>query len=233
MAPLKIIGAGFGRTGTLSLCYALDMLGYNCHHMEKLILDPSQDPEAFEAAYHTRTADWDKIFANYDAAVDWPSAEFWPELLKQYPDAKVILTVRDPNDWYASVGKTIKEWPMDSTIRWPERMLKTRAMARVIVKEGALKDYTDKNLMISKFKENIERAKATVPDNQLLIFRPSEGWGPLCRFLGIPEPEAEFPRCNRREDFVDRLRWVRESLENGKFLSAMPYRGDIINVSSN
>lgn len=189
--------------------------------MEKLILDPSQDPQAFEAAYHTRTADWDKIFANYDAAVDWPSAEFWPELLQQYPDAKVILTVREPNDWYTSVGKTIKEWPMDPTITWPDRMLKTRAMARVIVKEGALKAYEDKDTMISKFLENIDRVKEMVPRDQLLIFQPSDGWEPLCRFLNITTPDTEFPRCNRGEDFLDRLRWVRESIETGRYLAAM------------
>ncbi|KAK2608975.1 hypothetical protein QQS21_002455 [Conoideocrella luteorostrata] len=194
---------------------------YNCHHMEKLILDPSQEPGAFEAAYQTRAADWDKIFANYDAAVDWPSAEFWPELARQYPDAKVILTVRDPNDWYASVGKTIREWPMDSTLKWPDHMLKTRAMARVIVKDGALKDYADKDAMISKFMENVTNTKKMIPTDQLLIFRPSDGWSPLCKFLNISPPDIEFPQCNRGGDFADRLRWVKESIDTGRCLSAM------------
>jgi hypothetical protein len=194
---------------------------YNCHHMEKLLLDPSQDPKAFEAAYSHRTADWDKVFANYDAAVDWPAAEFWPELMTQYPSAKVILTVRDPNDWYDSVGKTIKEWPMDAAFEWPKRMMETRAMARILVKEGALKDYANKDVMISKFMDNIARVEEAVPKERLLIFRPSDGWDPLCRFLDTTPPDIEFPQCNRRGDFADRLRWVKESIESGTYLAAM------------
>lgn len=189
--------------------------------MEKVLLDPNQDPDQFARAYQNRSADWDKVFENYDACVDWPSAEFWPELVEKYPDAKVILTVRDPEDWYRSVGRTIKEWPMDPSLQWPERMLKTRNMARIIVKEGALGDYSDKATMISKFIQNTARVEAAIAKEHLLVFHPGDGWGPLCKFLGKEMPETEFPHCNRGEDFVDRLTWVKESIENGKYLSAM------------
>ncbi|POR31511.1 Uncharacterized protein TPAR_08271 [Tolypocladium paradoxum] len=233
MAPLKVIGAGFGRTGTLSLCFALDILGYPCHHMEKVLLDPTQDPSAFAQAYRTRTADWDSIFENYDAAVDWPAADFWPELIHKYPGAKVILTVRDPEEWYASVARTIKEWPMDPNVQWPERMLKTRAMARTIVREGVLTDFADKEAMISKFKENTERVKQLVPRERLLIFQVRDGWGPLCRFLGATPPDTQFPQCNRGGDFVKRLLWVKKSIDSGRNLAAMPFEGDIINAQCN
>lgn len=110
---------------------------------------------------------------------------------------------------------------MDNTITWPDHMLTTRAMARVIVKEGALKDYADKETMISKFMEYTDRAKNTVPADQLLIFQLSQGWGLLCKFLDIPTPDLEFPKSNCREDFLNKLRWVRQSIETGKYLSAM------------
>lgn len=189
--------------------------------MEKVLLDPTQDPDDFARAYRDRHADWDKVFEGYDAAVDWPSAEFWPELVEKYPDAKVILTVRDHEDWYMSVGKTIKEWPMDPAIQWPERMLKTRNMARIIVKEGALSGYSDKDTMISKFIHNTTRVKTAIPEDRLLVFHPGDGWGPLCKFLGKNEPDTAFPHCNRSGDFVDRLHWVKESIESGKNLAAM------------
>ena len=194
---------------------------YKCHHMEKVLLDPDQDPDEFAKAYQERTADWDKVFEGYDAAVDWPAAEFWPELVEKYPDAKVILTVRDPEDWYRSVGKTIKEWPMDPALQWPERMLKTRNMARIIVKEGALREYSDKDAMISKFLDNNLSVKAAIAEERLLVFHPGDGWAPLCKFLGQSPPETEFPHCNRGGDFVGRLNWVRESIESGRNLSAM------------
>ncbi|KND87473.1 hypothetical protein TOPH_07916 [Tolypocladium ophioglossoides CBS 100239] len=221
MAPLKVIGTGFGRTGTLSLCFALDILGYPCHHMEKVLLDPTQDPSAFVKASQTRTANWDRIFENYVAAVDWPAAEFWSELVQKYPDAKVILTIRDPEDWYASVANTINEWPMDPNIKWPMRMLKTRAMARAIVKEGVLRDFSDKEAMIAKFNDNIERVKQLVPQDRLLIFHVGDGWGPLCRFLKATPPDTQFPRCNRGSDFVKRLLWVKKAIESGRNLAAM------------
>lgn len=189
--------------------------------MEKLLLDPTQDPAAFVRAYQTRTANWDSIFENYDAAVDWPAAEFWPELVQEYPDAKVILTVRDPEDWYESVAKTINEWPMDPNIRWPRRMLKARAMARAIVKEGVLRDFSNKEAMISKFTDNIEYVKKLVPPERLLIFHVDDGWGPLCRFLGSTPPNTQFPRCNRGDDFVKRLLWLKDSIESGTNLAAM------------
>ncbi|KAI9368924.1 P-loop containing nucleoside triphosphate hydrolase protein [Aspergillus egyptiacus] len=218
MAPLKIIGAGYGRTGTLSLCRALDILGFSCHHMEKMILDDTQDPNLFKAAYESpdEEADWDHIFRGYDAAVDWPAAAFWERLMKQYPDAKVILTVRDPEAWYASVGKTIHDWPMNDG-EWPEKMLASRRMARTIVKEGELKVYADREAMLEQFRRHVARVCEIVPRERLLVFEPSQGWEPLCSFLGVAPPlGVPYPHLNRGTLFRERLRRVRERVSAGK-----------------
>ncbi|KAL5325819.1 hypothetical protein ACEPPN_006952 [Leptodophora sp. 'Broadleaf-Isolate-01'] len=214
MAPLKIIGAGYGRTGTLSLCEALDLLGLPCHHMEKVILDPTQEASVFRRAYDEGfKPDWDEVFKNYDAAVDWPAAAFWEDIWYKYPDAKVILTVRDPEDWYKSVGMTIRDWPMAPEEKWPERMQKTRLMARSVVKQGVLRNYENKDAMIQQYMDHIEYVKEVVPKKQLLVLGLGEGWGPLCHFLGLPIPkDVAYPYANRGVDFGRKMFEVREIL---------------------
>ncbi|EIE78208.1 hypothetical protein RO3G_02912 [Rhizopus delemar RA 99-880] len=108
MAPLQVIGAGFGRTGTDSLHEALNILGYNTHHMSCIFKNENLDFETFKEAHRNPEAiDWDKPYDGFDAAVDWPTCNFYKELMVKYPDAKVLLTVRTPESWYVSVCKTV------------------------------------------------------------------------------------------------------------------------------
>ncbi|KAI8384858.1 P-loop containing nucleoside triphosphate hydrolase protein [Radiomyces spectabilis] len=205
MAPLKIIGAGFGRTGTLTLRHALDYLGYQTHHMDKVLLDPTQDPDLFRHAYEypDEPVDWERAFQGYDAAVDWPAAAFFEKLLAKYPDAKVILTVRDPEEWYRSVASTIHEWPcVDET--WPSHILRARAMARVIVRDGELGGprFHDREYTIGRFKQNIERVKQLVKPENLLILNLGEGWEKLCPFLGRDIPPIPWPHKNKGSNFA-------------------------------
>src|SRR5690348_10244023 len=104
---MRVIGVGFGRTGTASLKVALERLGVApCYHMYDVIEEPAR-ARAWLAAAEGGKPDWDEIFAGYAATVDWPGAAFWRELLATYPQAKVILTVRDPQRWYDSTRQTI------------------------------------------------------------------------------------------------------------------------------
>ena len=104
---MHVIGVGVGRTGTLSLKAALDRLGFGpCFHMRNVLDYPERLP-LWEAAAAGSAVDWDEVFAGYESSVDWPGAAFWRELTAYYSDAKVILTVRDPERWYDSVRETI------------------------------------------------------------------------------------------------------------------------------
>ena len=104
---LEIIGPGFGRTGTHSLKIALEHLGFGpCHHMFEVRDHPEQLP-AWEAVARGEPVDWDEVFRGYRAQVDWPGARVWRELARHWPEAKVILTVRDPDEWFDSVQATI------------------------------------------------------------------------------------------------------------------------------
>ena len=104
---LSVIGAGFGRTGTESMKLALETLGLGpCHHMKDVLGNPRQI-DLWRSAARGERPDWDEIFDGYIAAVDWPAAYFWRELSAYYPDAKILLTVRSPESWYASMANTI------------------------------------------------------------------------------------------------------------------------------
>src|ERR1700761_9233565 len=104
---LQVIGAGFGRTGTMTLKTALEQLGLGpCHHMYEVILHPEQAP-FWERATRGENVDWEEVFANYRSSCDWPSCAFYKELAERYPQAKVILTLRDPKAWFKSVSNTI------------------------------------------------------------------------------------------------------------------------------
>ena len=104
---IKVIGAGFGRTGTTSLKAALEMLGFDsCYHMQEVVKNPSHGRE-WLAAWEGRPVDWDTLFEGYQATVDWPGATFYKELMAHYPEAKVLLSVREPERWYDSSLETI------------------------------------------------------------------------------------------------------------------------------
>lgn len=104
---LEVIGAGFGRTGTKSLKAALEELGFDpCYHMSELFGHP-EHVELWEAAARGKSIDWNRLLGGYRSTTDWPACSFYEELMQSYPDAKVILTLRDPNRWYESAYNTV------------------------------------------------------------------------------------------------------------------------------
>ncbi|GAN10270.1 conserved hypothetical protein [Mucor ambiguus] len=206
MAPLKVIGAGFGRTGTEGLRAALNMLGHKTHHMRQFWEDQELNPDEFYEAYiHRDQADWDKLYANYDAAVDWPTVAFYKDLVAKYPDAKVILTVRSAESWYKSVKNTIYR-ASTTGLRAPEgsRMASFIRMATTIPIDGLLVDteaFADEERMKKIYLSHIEDVKKTVPPERLLIMELGEGWARMCNFLGKEVPTEPYPRTNSSEEF--------------------------------
>lgn len=210
---LKIIGAGFGRTGTKSLQLALETLGYGkCYHMEALFRNP-EGVKQWTSAYNEESVDWDTLFKDYQSIVDFPGSIYYKELFKQYPDAKVILSVRDPEKWYQSALSTIFAFDPGPAIKL-KLLLKMpfSATARNFFKVIQLNDksiwgkffegkFKDKSYAINKFNSHIEEVKKVIPKNQLLIFEAKDGWEPLCEFLGKPIPNTDYPRTNKGEDF--------------------------------
>lgn len=208
---MKVIGAGFGRTGTTSLKAALEKLGFDpCYHMTEVFAHP--DHAAFWiSAWHGEPVDWEGVIGDYEAAVDWPACTFYEELMRRYPDAKVLLSVRDPERWYESTRTTIYELTKlieGSTIsRWIFGLLsllifggftgRRSSLAKDIIWQGTFDGrFEDKDYAIEVFERHNEMVKRRVPPERLLVYEVKEGWGPLCEFLGVPEPDEPFPRLN-------------------------------------
>ncbi len=202
---LSVIGAGFGRTGTLSLKLALEQLGFApCHHMMEVFANPGQAPVWLSAA-KGEEVDWSELLADYKASVDWPSCHFWRDLATHYPEAKVILSTRDPRRWYKSISETI--FPaMAGEMPGEGGAADVISMARHIVSENTFGGRTDEAHVLDVLARHEAEVKRTVPAGRLLVFNVAEGWGPLCRFLEVPVPDMPFPRTNSSEEFRARLK---------------------------
>lgn len=199
---MQIIGAGFGRTGTMSLKLALERLGYKpCYHMLEVLRHPSHI-KGWLAAGEGKPVDWEKMLAKFQAGVDFPLSPFYQELMAVYPEAKVILTVRDPQQWYESTRETIYKGA--SMPNWLISLLPTHRhflrMVRATVWERLFQErFEEREYAIQRFNEWITEVKGNVPAERLLVFDVKEGWEPLCRFLGNPIPDKPFPRINQRK----------------------------------
>ena len=194
---LTLVGAGFGRTGTLSLKSALETLGVGpCYHMLEVRRNPEHE-SLWSRAADGEDVDWDALFEGYAAAVDWPACRFWSELAGRYPEAKVLLSLRDPDGWYDSVRETIYR-AMKGEIRgMPSDHL---AMVRKIVLEQTFGGrFEDRTHAIDVFVRHNQEVRESVAPERLLVYEASQGWEPLCAFLGLPVPDEPYPRVNTRE----------------------------------
>jgi hypothetical protein len=197
--PLKIIGAGYGRTGTLSLKAALEELGFGrCYHMQSVLTNP-RNIVRWTAIMEGNPPDWDSVFEGYGAAVDWPASVYYQDLMIKYPEAKVILTVRDPQRWHQSILTTIYQVGKGvSGGIWLIPLLNHFFNAlQKAVWTGIFQDrLDDRDFAIEAFNRHIEAVKQAVPPDRLLIFEAAQGWGPLCAFLGVPVPNTPYPHLN-------------------------------------
>ena len=202
--PLKVIGAGVGRTGTYSLKLAINRLGVGpCHHMEEVLHNrPVQVP--LWAAAVNGNPDWDRIFQGYESAVDWPTAGFFRELSAVYPAAKFILTYRSPESWVESFSETIYKAMAGRDHAPPEMQAWLAMSVGVITKTGFPSGLDEAGLMRAFIAHN-EAVKAAIPAQQLLVYQVKDGWEPLCAFLGAAVPSEPFPRTNDRVEFWDRV----------------------------
>jgi hypothetical protein len=214
---MKVIGVGFGRTGTLSLKVALEELGIApCYHMLEAL--PRADHKRLWISWaEGADTDFDKIFDGYRATVDWPGCYFWRELTAAYPDAKVILTGRDPEEWYRSTFETIYRFPKAITPLIERLYPPARHMPRLadaIVWNGTFDGrFADKEYALEVYARHRREVMAEVPRDRLLVYDVRDGWGPLCEFLGVEVPrDRPFPRLNDRAEMQARMRrvlWVR------------------------
>ena len=204
MTDLKVIGAGLGRTGTKSLQQALVLLGFGpCHHMTELLPDNQEHlwpmwKEIFSSS-EDKSEKLKEAFKGYVATTDYPGCLFYKEFLQWNPDAKVILTVRDnPDQWIESVQATIFRFKFDDNSARQEFRKSFFAFLAKVHGADPREQETDLRKLYLDWNEELKRS---IKKENLLVFNVKEGWGPLCKFLGVPEPKQPFPNLNSKEFF--------------------------------
>jgi len=197
---LRVVGAGLGRTGTLSLKLALEkLLGGPCYHMAEMLGHPEHVP-LWRAAARGELVDWEALFAGYRAGVDWPQGSFWEEIAEAFPDAIILLSLRDADSWWRSASETIFKISAAKTLA-PEWY----AMVEEIFTHRFVWPPDDEAAAKAAFERYNADVLARAPKDRLLVWRASDGWGPLCERLGVPVPGEPFPRVNTREEFIGRV----------------------------
>ena len=197
---LKVIGAGLGRTGTMSLKLALERLGLGpCYHMAELIMNPERTPLWIAAA--DGKPDWEAVFAGYSSTTDYPACLYWRELAAAYPNAKVILTKRDREKWFESTQATIFSDAMTARI--------LGSPIEPFFRRTVWRDFGDRihdrAFMTAYFDEHNAAVEGGFASKRLLVYDVAEGWGPLCEFLDVPVPDSPYPKVNSREEMQARM----------------------------
>ena len=195
---LSVIGAGFGRTGTESMKTALEMLGLGpCLHMKVILADPKQ-----EAYWRTvlkdegqgKSPNWDEAYKGWQSGVDFPTAYYWRELSEYYPDAKILLTIRDAESWYESTANTI--------LKILEKLTDPDSIGLRMISEGVFHGrLADRDYAIDLYEKHNAAVRKAIPADRLLVYDLGDGWDPLCAFLGKPIPEEPYPSSNDGEEF--------------------------------
>src|ERR1700677_1260105 len=213
---MTLIGAGLPRTGTLTQKVAFEELGIGpCYHWVDVLADLDQ-VQLWNRALDGEVL-WDQILGGSRSTADWPGGYFYRELMEFYPDAKVLLSVRDPESWERSFRDTI--WPMSfGNTLMP---LLAHARAEIDPRFHAYLELVDRmfwgpqgtfsaghaepSQLIEQMLEHTEAVKRAVPAERLLVWDVKEGWGPLCEFLEVDVPETPLPHANDRGSFLDRV----------------------------
>lgn len=195
---LQLVGAGLGRTGTHSLKLALEqLLGAPCYHMTEVFSRPDHVAE-WRRAVEGGNPDWDLVFDGFAAAVDWPTAAFYRQLMERYPDAVVLLSTRtDAAEWYKSAQATILS-VMEKVADAPPDL---EHMILGMFTTTFTPDWRDPGACMAAYDRHNAGVRSVVPADRLVEWQPGDGWAPLCRALGVPEPADPFPHVNTTAEF--------------------------------
>jgi hypothetical protein len=212
---MKVIGAGLPRTATSTQMIAFEMLGFGpCYHMRNVLADLEAGVPPWREVFEGGR-DWEAIFGDAQSTCDWPSAAYAAELADHYPEAKVVLTVREPSGWVRSMRETV--WGIYFGGSIMNHLCEARYqvdpgwkgfidLMKPMLWEGdaALSGdtFSDEGF-IELFNRHTERVKADIPADRLLVWDPKEGWGPLCAFLEVDVPEEPLPHVNDTSAFKE------------------------------
>jgi len=194
---LRVIGAGFGRTGTDSMREALSILGFGpCHHMFEVTENPVMKSR-WRAFMAGQDADWGALFEGYASCVDWPAVLFWRDLVEAFPEAKVVLTWRSPESWWASYENTL--------LRYYQTTDDRASVGYLAIDRAFGPRAEDRDHVLGIYEANTAAALAEVPPDRLILHRLGDGWEPLCAGLGVPVPDVPYPNRNSTAEIRQRF----------------------------
>jgi len=209
---MKVVGVGFGRTGTLSLKAALEDIGAGpCFHMLDLIQGENKERDLpyWVNIADNEPVDWNEVFEPWESTVDWPAASKWRELIDVFPDAPVLLNVREFDGFYESCKNTILavklaaqrgEIKQDTNREMPAPEL-WGVIEKLIWQGDFHGRFEDKEWVREMYYDRIEEIKNTVPAERLTVWELGDGWGPICEMLGVEEPDKPFPHLHDTNEF--------------------------------
>ena len=224
---MKLIGAGLPRTATTTQMIMLETLGLPCYHMRDMMADLATSVPQFRKALEG-DADWEEIFEGKESEVDWPASYHWRELIEVYPDAKVLLSVRDAESWLRSMQNTINQIAFGSGpghhlaeasdglmhhLSWAQYAIDPVYAAWIDLMlemmwsdRGAMAGTNgDPDKMAVKMEEWNQTVVDAVPSERLLVWHPKDGWEPLCELLEVSVPDQPVPHVNDTENFQKNL----------------------------
>lgn len=198
---------------------AMHHLGYvDTYHMISCSIENPPDAlmwmDALRAKYDgvgtpfTRE-DWDQLLGHCQAVCDWPAIAFAKELIEAYPEAKVILTDRDVDSWHKSTMRTVFWRVTDPELKALQYVSWAAGMYYPMLKKffDNFFEHDFEHRGKEVFKRHYKDVQSMVPKGNLLEFKVTEGWEPLCHFLGESVPQDyKFPNVNDNRDFVSRSR---------------------------
>jgi hypothetical protein len=210
---MKLIGVGFGRSGTMSLKGALEQLGANpCFHMIDLIMGENKDRDLpyWKKIADGEPVDWHEVFDGWEATVDWPGASRWREMVDAFPDVPVLLNHRDFDGFYKSCENTILavklaaqagELTQDANREPPSPVL-WEVIEKLIWQGDFQGRFQDKEWVRRMYYDRIEEIKGYVSPDRLIVWElGKDGWEPLANALGVPVPEEPFPHLHDTNEF--------------------------------
>ena len=202
---LRIVGAGLGRTGTDALKIALEaLLGGSCYDVSEL-LPRAGDLAVWRAALWKEPVDWKLLLDGYTATIGWPAASFWNEILAAHAGAFVLLSSRDPDEWWTSIERTVVPLLMHADPAAGDAFNARRELLRALLRSRLTPDWLDREAATKAYERHNARVRAEVPPAQLIDWHAGDGWGPICAALELPVPDLEFPREDSVADFRAKL----------------------------
>jgi len=214
---MKVICAGWGRTGTRSLKYALEHInGQPSYHMQNILLNKKDAKKWHNLIFsNNKKYNWDSIYKGYGACLDFPSCNYYKELMEFYPDAKVILNLRDDESWVKSWNVLNNQILKSFTFRFIAKLPYTSFKLHkdihnemILGAKGAFGGAKTDEEKMQKFNDWNQSVIDYVPKDRLLVYKVSEGWDPICKFLNVNIPDISFPYKNKTKNMGHMSRFI-------------------------